>query len=238
MWTGQELKKRGDNFKPEMKASPFSNPKLIMIESLKKLPREVLEHIVEYRGYKKVEKDKEVWIGCPEFKNGTFLEWSTIWHGGSYCLVFGGQYVSREETWKDGLRHGAFKMYNKDGRLTEMIHYVDGKKQGMFTKYYTNGVKASECNMELGRRHGAFKIYNMNGRLIDNIHYVDGKKHGMFTRYHPNGVKARECNIELGRRHGLQTRWDEAGNVVEYISFVEGVPQWTERPNRSERFRS
>lgn len=146
-----------------------------MAEGWKNLPSDVLNHIAEFRGYKKRIDDAEVWIGCREFKNGKFFEWTRMcWAKEFPYPKYGRWYVLREQTWKDGQKHGVFRKYNAKSRVIIKTHYSYGVEHGTCTTYYKSGAKASECNIVLGRRHGEEVRWDGKGNVISIVYFEHG----------------------------------------------------------------
>ena len=45
----------------------------------------------------------------------------------------------------------------------------------------------SEVFMMNGKREGIYKSYWSNGQLYEEVNYIDGKRNGIYKRYHYNG---------------------------------------------------
>jgi len=73
-------------------------------------------------------------------------------------------------------------------------NWSDGKKNGLSTKWFSNGVKMYERN------------------------YRDGKWHGAVTRWWPNGQKMYVRAYSKGIRHGKEATWRSDGTPVSLSS--------------------
>jgi len=71
------------------------------------------------------------------------------------------------------------------------LHYVwnfkDGKRDGVFKRYYKNGQLKSECNWKDGKEHGLCKGYWENGQLKFEGHSEDGGVYDPWKFYDENG---------------------------------------------------
>ena len=73
-------------------------------------------------------------------------------------------------------------------------NWVNGRKHGLSTKWFSNGVKMYERN------------------------YKDGKWHGTVTRWWPNGQKMYVRAYSKGIRHGKEATWRSDGTPVSISS--------------------
>ena len=54
---------------------------------------------------------------------------------------------------------------------------------GLYTEYYNSGNLKYKVYISNGKFEGEYNKYNSDGKLIANGNYIDGKKHGIFTTY-------------------------------------------------------
>lgn len=152
-------------------------------------------------------------------------------------------------------REGKWVIYGKDQRNTrfkddqivESGSYKNGRKEGLWTKYYPNGSKQSEIIYKSGRPDGKFKLYYENGNVEEEGSWVNrlysgsfkryyedgtieqektfdgnGKAKGKVTYYYPNGQKELEFTTSNGKETGKAVRYYPNGDVKEVISFEDG----------------
>lgn len=137
--------------------------------------------------------------------------------------------------WRDGKRHGAGKLYEYAGDVSEYTG--------------TGSVVITEGQFAAGqlRRNASYSVYKYTGALINgqmtgigrlyklepsatggyfaqsgSIHYdgpfVDGKKHGEFgLMYYDNGRRMYEGSFVHDKRHGEGTLYSSASNAREYV---------------------
>lgn len=81
-------------------------------------------------------------------------------------------------TYKDGRKHGVFKIYNSEGRIKEEKSYKEGKLDGAHKTYYTTGKVEREVNYRNGKQDGKELAYDPDGTLRRDHTYKDGKQVG------------------------------------------------------------
>lgn len=118
------------------------------------------------------------------------------------------QYYSRsgvlvlELTFKDNKKNGDYKRYNGvTGKMIEKGNYLNGIKNGSYTKWFSNGVKRVEGTYASGKKDAMWSYYFKNGtgalRMIGN--FQNGKKEGNWIFYDKNGSIRHKVKFELGR---------------------------------------
>jgi antitoxin component YwqK of YwqJK toxin-antitoxin module len=95
------------------------------------------------------------------------------------------------EVKNDSIPHGLSKEYFKGGQIFQEIHYVDGKRDGAFTRYYENGTLSMECTYAGGKRHGIEKKYRKDGSVAyEAPYYFDQPMIGL-KEYYTDGTLVR-----------------------------------------------
>jgi len=85
-----------------------------------------------------------------------------------------GQIESVTEFKNDGF-HGLVGKY-KFGRPTEETNYVDGKMQGTFALYDSQGKLQRKGNLKDGQYHGKLQYYDSDGNVTMEYEYKNGEK--------------------------------------------------------------
>jgi antitoxin component YwqK of YwqJK toxin-antitoxin module len=82
-----------------------------------------------------------------------------------------------------------------------MKRLVNGKKEGLWEEYHSNGKLECRRNYKEDRLHGLYEEYNSNGGLFYRCYYKDGKSVGLCQYFYKNG------NIErqFFRKDGVLT---------------------------------
>ncbi len=79
--------------------------------------------------------------------------------------------------YKDNLRHGLSDLFYDDGKtLFETSCWENGVPHGAFITYHKNGGIKVEGNFSRGKREGYFIHYNKNGEVIKKEKFIDDKK--------------------------------------------------------------
>jgi antitoxin component YwqK of YwqJK toxin-antitoxin module len=118
------------------------------------------------------------------------------------------QYFSRsgvlvlELTFVNNQKNGEYKRYNGvTGKMIEKGNYLNGIKNGSYTKWFSNGVKRVEGTYANGKKNAMWSYFFKNGtgalRMIGNFH--KGKKEGNWIFYDKNGSIRHKVKFELGR---------------------------------------
>jgi antitoxin component YwqK of YwqJK toxin-antitoxin module len=112
----------------------------------------------------------------------------------------------------------------KTGDLVEEGTYVNGRKSGLWKKYYPNGRLESEINYENSRPTGPYTLYYENGKVEEKGNWQRNKNTGDFKRYHPNGKLAQDFQFtSSGKRTGEQKYYYENGQLRLTGTWQEGM---------------
>lgn len=141
-----------------------------------------------------------------------------------------------EQEFDDGLQNGNSITY-LNGNLFSEVSYVNGKEEGQFTQYlsngdkreeaqFLNGVKISWTNFSQGgvKKESFERNYDEGIDKVITFHENGNKKEeyfndyftlryeGKFTTWFENGQKWWEGNYEQGKAVGEWKYWDRNGN--------------------------
>ena len=83
-----------------------------------------------------------------------------------------------EGVYKEGRKNGVFKMYNSEGKVKEEKSYKEGKLHGAHRTYYTTGKLEREVNYSDGKQDGKELAYDFDGTLRKDHTYKAGKQVG------------------------------------------------------------
>lgn len=132
--------------------------------------------------------------------------------------------VAKEVTYKAGRPEGEVKVYNPDGKLVSRREYAAGLRTGVWDTFSEDGEqKLREENYKDGKANGAFRTWYTNGQLRQETQFVDGKLEGLATEWTRVGDKRAEVNFKNGLKDGVSKLWQADGKVIEQ-NFVEGKP--------------
>ena len=124
-----------------------------------------------------------------------------------------GLYVQEVENgklkWK---KHGVFYKYYK-GRLTELVTYSYGKKDGLRESYNNKTIVTYRDNYQSGQKHGVSQQFNDKGDKVDESTYINGRRQGKRYSYN-NKKKHFESDYVDGKRHGEVLQYNLNGKIV------------------------
>jgi len=131
----------------------------------------------------------------------------------------------------NGLKQGKWIVFGKNvnnpeyapEQIVEEGYYKDGKKEGLWIKYYPSGVKRSEITYVGGRPKGPYRLYYENGKVEEEGNWDKNKNVGSFKRYYSNGNLQQEFNFnENGKREGIQRYYHENGQLAIEGNWQDG----------------
>ena len=100
---------------------------------------------------------------------------------GIQTTFFNNGKISTIKTYKNGKRNGLWKKYYKNGNLKSKITFDNnGKENGTHTRYTESGKILSVINYKNGMKHGEDISYHIDSDIIEQKQeYVNDKKHGL-----------------------------------------------------------
>lgn len=111
-----------------------------------------------------------------------------------------------------------------DGELLEEGNYINGRKEGIWKKYFPGGKLKSEIFYAGSRPKGPYTLYYENGNVEESGNWARTKNTGEFKRFHPNGKVAQSFTFTpSGQRSGKQTYYYANGNVRLEGTWTGGV---------------
>ena len=95
---------------------------------------------------------------------------------------------------------------------------VNGKKDGVWSEFYSNGNIKSRGNFINGKKEGKFQYWFASGQIEREFFYLDDKIDGIDKAWFRNGQLAFEKSYENGKRHGMSQGWNAEGKKA-YIDY-------------------
>ena len=146
----------------------------------------------------------------------------------------------REEKWGNGqnkaqghvrrdasdnyVRVGPWKFWYRKGAVKESGSYVDGKKQGRWESWHSNGQKESERHYKADQEHGSFSVWKKSGQLRETGVHKDGQKDGIWKRwYKSNAQQEYERNYASGAKTGRWIEWRKNGQKKSEINYANDL---------------
>jgi len=118
------------------------------------------------------------------------------------------------------------KRYEFDGKIsctyTTIDGTNDGKLDGKFTSYHTNGYISEIYNFTNDIENGPYNSFFDDGSQHEVFNYVNGYEHGEYIEYYQNGIIKIQCFYEHGKLNGIYKIYDEDGLLVEVRNHIQG----------------
>lgn len=111
----------------------------------------------------------------------------------------------------------------EDGSLILIENYNDGKLSGMSIAYLPGGnnVVIEQTEYINGVRNGLYSRYYDNGVHMIEANYNNDKLNGKYIHYYPNGAVKEEGAFENGTKIGDWTIYDVEGNVLSTEKYLD-----------------
>ncbi len=111
--------------------------------------------------------------------------------------------------------NGIKRTFYPNGRLKEVIHYVNAMQEGPYTSYRENGQLYIECNYIQNKIEGVYKEYYGTDVLYSDSTYINNKRQGLRKIYYPNGIIHEEIYYINDMQNGPFKIYDINGNLWE-----------------------
>lgn len=126
---------------------------------------------------------------------------------------------------KDGMYNGNYQHF-KNNKLKEEGTYKEGRKNGVYKEYYSDGSKVQkETPFTAGKLNGIVKKYYTNGKLESEKGYAMSVEDGVERKYnYESGKMTTERNYKEGVLHGPQMAYysSNVGDYVEHSTYDMG----------------
>jgi len=142
--------------------------------------------------------------------NLTFTNGTWAYNGGTY------QAENEEELWN-------WWWYLNDNKEMEG-HYIDGRKNGIWTWWYDTGVKQSEGNYLDDEQDGLWLYFATDGSVAEEVTFSGGERDGRSTVWLTPEEKQEEKFYKHGRLDGPSTYW-ENGYRSTMTSYKSDKPE-------------
>lgn len=115
----------------------------------------------------------------------------------------------------------SLRFYNEDVNA-ESIQYINGKRHGLYQKWFPDGTLSFEANYLDGLQHGKTRTWWKNGNLRSEAYYENGVANGIQKQWYKSGAKFKEMSIINGKEEGLQKAWRENGKIYNNYEAKNG----------------
>jgi len=107
------------------------------------------------------------------------------------------------ENYLNGKRHGIFKRFYQNNLLLEERTYHKGKKEGLHVRYWPSGKLIFKYNLKNDLYDGLSRSWNQDGFLIQKMNYIKGKEVGRQQLWYDDGGVRSNYVMLNNRRYGL-----------------------------------
>ena len=118
----------------------------------------------------------------------------------------------KEETnFINGKKDGLSTKWYENGQKEIEKNYKNGKLEGVHIEWYRSGQKKSETNFKNNKLDGLAREWDEDGKKEKEANFKNGKLDGLATQWYENGQKRFESNLKNGKLNGLTTQWYKNG---------------------------
>jgi antitoxin component YwqK of YwqJK toxin-antitoxin module len=126
-----------------------------------------------------------------------------------------------EGNYVNGRKEGTWTKFFPDGGVQLKGTYNNNRPQGSYTRYYPNGKIAEQGDFQANGYKGLLLRYHENGQLAYRANFNNqGQESGKVSYYHPNGKLALSYTVKNGQVQGQVARYNTSGQLQN--SFVVG----------------
>jgi hypothetical protein len=109
---------------------------------------------------------------------------------------------------------GTLRVTYPDGTPMLEGQFVDGKREGTWTRWHPDGRLKSKVSYLRGVPHGEWLEYHRSGMIAERRTFDSGRAEGPATAWHENGQIREQGTWAAGQRHGTWTWFDEQGRLL------------------------
>jgi antitoxin component YwqK of YwqJK toxin-antitoxin module len=160
-------------------------------------------HATTLRVYDKVEKK---WIAvrhglCGNLRNESEYRFGEQ-HGRSIRYLYNTG-IHTVTTYKNGIRHGIEKTYDKNECLIKVYNYYEGILQGEHFMLHANGNIKKQFQTDAKEKiYGLVQLFYTTGSIKIERHYKNNVRQGQYIEYRSNGDVHKSGNFYKGLEHG------------------------------------
>lgn len=109
-----------------------------------------------------------------------------------------------------------------NGKKAEIINYTNGIREGVYKKWFEDGLLSFEAYYVNGKLDGVSKSWWFNGNLRSESHYIDGVANGIQKQWYVTGEKFKQMTIVNGKEEGMQKAWRRNGKIYNNYEAKNG----------------
>lgn len=119
-----------------------------------------------------------------------------------------------EGNYVNGRKEGTWTKFFPEGGVQLKGTYNNNRPQGSYTRYYPNGKIAEQGDFQANGYKGLLLRYHENGQLAYRANFNNqGQESGKVCYYHPNGKLALTYTVKNGQVQGQVARYNTSGQL-------------------------
>jgi antitoxin component YwqK of YwqJK toxin-antitoxin module len=131
--------------------------------------------------------------------------------------------VQSESQYFDGRKNGIFRKYYPCDTLHICHSFIDDRLEGREVTYFQNGRVEQTSWYQGNLKNGVDSNWNENGVLISTEPYLNGKIHGRAIIFYPNGKIKEIATFNNQYLDGWLIQFNKKGKVKKSFYYVYGV---------------
>ncbi len=124
--------------------------------------------------------------------------------------------------YKDKPFTGTSVIYYTKNAKAAAIQYLNGKKEGLYEKWFPDGLLSFEAYYKAGRKEGITKTWWKNGALRSQSIFKNGTPDGIQLQWYKSGAKFKRQSMVNGQEQGIQKAWRENGKIYNNYEAKNG----------------
>lgn len=122
---------------------------------------------------------------------------------------------------RDGKKDGVFMTYHSNGRIKTIGSYVNDQLNGVYLELSDREQVDSKTNYLNGVLHGPHATYKF-GRPTLELAYKNGVQEGPFTEYSDRGKISKSGTFKAGKLDGTMKFFDDEENLTMEFEYKDG----------------
>ncbi len=125
------------------------------------------------------------------------------------------------ENISNGIKNGPYIIYKPNGEIRKKGYYSNGKMDSLWTeKFITNDKLYQKTSYRNGKKDGVFKEYTSEGNLLIDGKYLNGEKNGDWTYYYANKNVDMTGGFKKDLQHGYWKFYYPKGIIYYEGEFI------------------
>lgn len=127
-------------------------------------------------------------------------------------------------TIRDGKKEGLWREYHSNGQLSSKANYTNNVPEGASVSYTPRGDMLSKGNYKRGLKEGLWEELEENSIIYETVNFIDGLKEGKFVKYfgRSGGQIASKGNYKNGELDGEFVSYYQSGKMWSTGSYKNG----------------